>query len=187
MANADAKKDLLAMFLERKRIETQMIDNTERILEILKADEDVQVNKEQVIKAITPIPDAPETNRPIAEVSDSEIETMVTNVIREIGIPANIKGYRYLRTAITMAIKDMGLIDKITTRLYPEVAKLHNTTASRVERAIRHAIEVACDRSDYSVFQKWFGYTISPSKAKPTNSEFVAVIADNLIMELKRL
>lgn len=113
------------------------------------------------------------------------IETMVTDVIHEIGIPAHIKGYQYLRHAIMMVVKDLDIINSITKELYPTVAKDFNTTPSRVERAIRHAIEVAWDRGDTEVLNSFFGYTIANSKGKPTNSEFIAMIADKLRLQIK--
>lgn len=107
----------------------------------------------------------------------------VTNIIHEIGVPAHIKGDRYLRRAIEMAVKDQEIVHAITKVLYPDVAKEYGTTASRVERAIRHAIEVAWDRGDLDTLQKYFGYTVSNAKGKPTNSEFIAMIADKLRLE----
>ena len=100
-------------------------------------------------------------------------------------MPAHIKGYQYLREAIILTINDMDMINAVTKVLYPEVAKRFNTTPSRVERAIRHAIEVAWDRGDVEVLQKFFGYTVSGIKGKPTNSEFIAMIADNLSLRRK--
>ena len=108
------------------------------------------------------------------------LETQVTAIIHEIGVPAHIKGYQYLRDAIVIAVNDMDVINAVTKVLYPEVAKRFNTTPSRVERAIRHAIEVAWDRGDLETLQKYFGYTVSNAKGKPTNSEFIAMIADRL-------
>ena len=113
------------------------------------------------------------------------IETMVTNIIHEIGVPAHIKGYQYLREAIIIAVEDMDVINAITKILYPQVAKTFQTTASRVERAIRHAIEVAWDRGDLDTLQRFFGYTVSNTKGKPTNSEFIALIADKLQLQMK--
>ncbi len=113
------------------------------------------------------------------------IETLVTNVIHEIGVPAHIKGYQYLRQAIIIAVGNMEVINAITKVLYPEVAQVFGTTPSRVERAIRHAIEVAWDRGDLETLQKYFGYTVSNAKGKPTNSEFIALIADKLQLQLK--
>ena len=111
------------------------------------------------------------------------LETTVTSIIHEIGVPAHIKGYQYLREAILIAVDDMDVINAVTKILYPEVAKRFNTTASRVERAIRHAIEVAWDRGDLETLQKYFGYTVSNIKGKPTNSEFIAMIADKLRLQ----
>ena len=113
------------------------------------------------------------------------IEAMVTSIIHEIGVPAHIKGYQYLREAIIIAVNDMDVINAITKVLYPQVAKTFQTTPSRVERAIRHAIEVAWDRGDLDTLQRFFGYTVSNTKGKPTNSEFIALIADKLQLQLK--
>ena len=117
--------------------------------------------------------------------SNGGIEAMVTNIIHEIGVPAHIKGYQYLREAIIIAVGDMDVINAITKVLYPQVAKTFQTTPSRVERAIRHAIEVAWDRGDLDTLQRFFGYTVSNTKGKPTNSEFIALIADKLQLQLK--
>ncbi len=116
-----------------------------------------------------------------------DMETMVTEIIHEIGIPAHIKGYQYLRYAIIMAVDDLDIINSITKELYPTVAKKFNTTPSRVERAIRHAIEVAWDRGDTDVLNSFFGFTIANSKGKPTNSEFIAMIADKLRLQTKHI
>lgn len=111
------------------------------------------------------------------------LKKKVTNVIHEIGVPAHIKGYQYLREAIIIAVKDMDVINAVTKVLYPEVAKTFQTTPMRVERAIRHAIEAAWDRGDLDVLQQFFGYTVSHTKGKPTNSEFISLIADRILME----
>lgn len=110
----------------------------------------------------------------------NDLESQVTKVIHQIGVPAHIKGYQYLRTAILMTIEDNDVINSVTKILYPSVAKQYQTTSSRVERAIRHAIEVAWDRGDLDTLNAYFGYTIQNSRGKPTNSEFIAMIADNL-------
>ena len=115
-----------------------------------------------------------------------DLESTVTAIIHEIGVPAHIKGYQYLRESILIAVKDMDVINAVTKVLYPEVAKRFGTTASRVERAIRHAIEVAWDRGDLETLQKYFGYTVSNTKGKPTNSEFIAMIADKMRLDKKR-
>ncbi|MEE1315585.1 MAG: sporulation transcription factor Spo0A [Faecalimonas sp.] len=113
------------------------------------------------------------------------LENRVTDMIHEIGIPAHIKGYHYLRDAILMAIEDMDVLNAITKILYPTVAKKHQTTSSRVERAIRHAIEVAWNRGKLDTLEELFGYTVSTGKGKPTNSEFIALVADTIRLEQK--
>jgi two-component system response regulator (stage 0 sporulation protein A) len=113
------------------------------------------------------------------------LEALVTNIIHEVGVPAHIKGYQYLREAIMMVVKDIDVINQITKQLYPEIASKYHTTPSRVERAIRHAIEVAWARGQIDTVESIFGYTVSTSKGKPTNSEFIAMIADKLRLELK--
>ena len=113
------------------------------------------------------------------------LETDVTNIIHEIGVPAHIKGYQYLRDAIILSVNDMEMLNSITKILYPTIAKKHQTTASRVERAIRHAIEVAWSRGKMDTIDELFGYTVSTGKGKPTNSEFIALIADKIRLEYK--
>ncbi|MGI5971416.1 MAG: sporulation transcription factor Spo0A [Oscillospiraceae bacterium] len=117
--------------------------------------------------------------------SERSLESVVTEIIHDIGVPAHIKGYQYLRESIITAVKDMDVINAMTKVLYPSVAKSFGTTPSRVERAIRHAIEVAWDRGDLETLQKYFGYTVSDAKGKPTNSEFIAMIADRLSLQLR--
>jgi two-component system response regulator (stage 0 sporulation protein A) len=117
--------------------------------------------------------------------SQENLEALVTNVIHEVGVPAHIKGYQYLREAIMMVIRDTDVINQITKQLYPEIAGKYHTTPSRVERAIRHAIEVAWGRGEQTTVENIFGYTVSAAKGKPTNSEFIAMIADKLRLELK--
>lgn len=112
-----------------------------------------------------------------------DLEASITNIIHEIGVPAHIKGYMYLREAITMVYNDIELLGSITKVLYPDIATKFNTTASRVERAIRHAIEVAWSRGNIDSISSLFGYTVNVSKAKPTNSEFIAMVADRLRLE----
>ena len=123
--------------------------------------------------------------QPLRRSTQQSIESLVTGIIHEIGVPAHIKGYQYLREAIIIAVNDMDVINAITKVLYPQVAKTFQTTPSRVERAIRHAIEVAWDRGDLDTLQRFFGYTVSNTKGKPTNSEFIALIADKLQLQLK--
>ena len=120
-----------------------------------------------------------------ARISDVDLETRVTNILHEIGVPAHIRGYHYMREAILMAIDDIDVLNYITKELYPSIAKKCNTTPSRVERAIRHAIEVAWSRGKVDAIDSLFGYTVSTNKGKPTNSEFIALIADRLRLELK--
>ena len=114
-----------------------------------------------------------------------DLETEITNIIHEVGVPAHIKGYMYLREAITMVVNDMELLSAVTKELYPSIAKKYNTTASRVERAIRHAIEVAWGRGQIEAINRLFGYTVHGDKGKPTNSEFIAIIADKLRLQNK--
>ena len=118
-------------------------------------------------------------------ITDTELELMVTEIIHQIGVPAHIKGYHYLREAILLSIKNSEIINSVTKLLYPTVAKNFSTTSSRVERAIRHAIEVAWDRGDIDVLNSYFGYTIQNDRGKPTNSEFIAMISDKLRLKLK--
>lgn len=114
-----------------------------------------------------------------------DLEIDITNIIHEVGVPAHIKGYQYLRDAITMVVEDMDLLGAVTKELYPAIAKINNTTPSRVERAIRHAIEVAWNRGKIETINMLFGYTVQNDKGKPTNSEFIAIIADKLRLERK--
>lgn len=116
---------------------------------------------------------------------EENLEALVTNIIHEVGVPAHIKGYQYLREAIMMVVNDIDVINQITKSLYPKIAFKFGTTPSRVERAIRHAIEVAWGRGQQEAVESIFGYTISAAKGKPTNSEFIAMIADKLRLELK--
>lgn len=114
-----------------------------------------------------------------------DVELQVTEILHQIGVPAHIKGYHYLRDSILMAIETPEIINAVTKQLYPSVAKQYETTSSRVERAIRHAIEVAWDRGDVDVLNSYFGYTIHNTRGKPTNSEFIAMISDKLRLQMK--
>ncbi len=143
-------------------------------------------------KRISQIADISNSNQEIESAEKSvdvyevgTIENDVTEIIREIGIPAHIKGYQYIREGIIMAIKDINMLNYITKLLYPSIAKKYKTTSSSVERAIRHAIEVAWGRGKIEVIEEMFGYTVSAGKGKPTNSEFIALIADKLRIEYK--
>ncbi|MGN0165149.1 MAG: sporulation transcription factor Spo0A [Lachnospiraceae bacterium] len=120
-----------------------------------------------------------------ANIKEYNLESDVTNIIHEIGVPAHIKGYQYLRDAIMMSVDNTEMLGSITKQLYPSIAKLHKTTPSRVERAIRHAIEVAWNRGKMETLNELFGYTVNGGKGKPTNSEFVALIADKIRLEYK--
>ncbi len=131
-------------------------------------------------------------NRAVSETKkatsyEKNLETKITKIIQEIGVPAHIKGYLYLREAITMVIEDMDYLGAVTKELYPCVAEKFNTTPSRVERAIRHAIEVAWNRGKIDTIERIFGYTVNNNKGKPTNSEFIALIADKLRLEQESL
>lgn len=117
--------------------------------------------------------------------SEPSLEIQVTDILHQIGVPAHIKGYHYLRDSIIMAIETPDIINAVTKQLYPSVAKRYDTTASRVERAIRHAIEVAWDRGDVDILNSYFGYTIHNTRGKPTNSEFIAMISDRLRLHMK--
>ncbi|WP_316248729.1 sporulation transcription factor Spo0A [Zongyangia hominis] len=116
---------------------------------------------------------------------EPDLEVMVTEIIHQIGVPAHIKGYHYLRESIMLAVQNPDIINSVTKQLYPTVAKKFDTTSSRVERAIRHAIEVAWDRGDVDTLNAYFGYTIHNGRGKPTNSEFIAMISDKLRLKLK--
>lgn len=114
-----------------------------------------------------------------------DMEIVVTDIIHQLGVPAHIKGYHYLRTAILYSIEDKNLLDSVTKLLYPTVAGIYDTTSSRVERAIRHAIEIAWDRGNVDTLNSFFGYTVDTGKGKPTNSEFIALITDKLRLRYK--
>ena len=129
----------------------------------------------------------PPTERasPASAKAKPSLEIQVTEILHQIGVPAHIKGYHYLRDSIMMAIQTPDIINAVTKQLYPSVAKRYETTSSRVERAIRHAIEVAWDRGDVDILNSYFGYTIHNTRGKPTNSEFIAMISDKLRLEMK--
>ncbi|HLR80063.1 MAG TPA: sporulation transcription factor Spo0A [Bacillota bacterium] len=135
------------------------------------------------IRQVQGIPSFSLTKRGKKREKKRDLEASITNIIHEIGVPAHIKGYMYLREAITMVYNDIELLGSITKVLYPDIAKKFKTTSSRVERAIRHAIEVAWSRGNVDSISALFGYTVSISKAKPTNSEFIAMVADRLRLE----
>lgn len=118
-------------------------------------------------------------------VNDKNLEVTISDIMRQIGVPAHIKGYTYLRQSILLTVRNPELMHSVTKELYPTIAKTNSTTSSRVERAIRHAIEVAWDRGDVDVLSSYFGYTIQNSRGKPTNSEFIAMISDKLRLSIK--
>lgn len=146
-------------------------------------DMELLVNRIKQVKETTE--NAKTENKNGINCSEIDLETKVTNILHEIGVPAHIRGYHYMREAIIMAIGDIDVLNYITKELYPSIAKKCNTTPSRVERAIRHAIEVAWSRGRIDAIDNLFGYTINNHKGKPTNSEFIALISDRLRLELK--
>ncbi len=148
-------------------------------------DMDVLTNRiRQVVDQSLPLPTSNFHHQlTITAPSTKNIDTSITNLIHEIGVPAHIKGYLYLREAITMVYNDIEILGSITKVLYPKIAEKFNTTPSRVERAIRHAIEVAWSRGNVEAIKNLFGYTVNISKAKPTNSEFIAMVADRLRLQ----
>lgn len=138
------------------------------------------------VKPLMPIRcDLPVESRPAAKIDSHDLELVVTNIIHELGVPAHIKGYQFIRSGIMMAVDNMEVINSITKQLYPELAKKYHTTPSRVERAIRHSIEVAWNRGKSEALEDMFGYTISSGKGKPTNSEFIAMIADKIRLQIR--
>ena len=149
---------------------------TKRIREMFST-QDVETKRRSVSTQVVQREAAATSRGPI------DLETEIISIIHEIGVPAHIKGYMYLREAITMVVNDMELLSAVTKELYPSIAKKYNTTASRVERAIRHAIEVAWSRGKVDTINQLFGYTVHTTKGKPTNSEFIAMIADKLRLE----
>ncbi len=152
-----------------------------RIRELVNSPEPKQTNKVIVTKEVKP------NYISISNQASKEeiLEIKVTNIIHEIGVPAHIKGYQYLRDGIMMVVNNIEVINQITKQLYPDLAKKYKTTPSRVERAIRHAIEVAWNRGQIETVESIFGYTVNSNKGKPTNSEFIAMIADKLRLDLK--
>ena len=149
---------------------------------------DVQILAERVSQLISwrsiGVSAAAMPNTPLIR-SRSDLEMMISEIMHQVGVPAHIKGYQYLREAIILSIEDTEMISSVTKVLYPTVAKTFKTTPSRVERAIRHAIEVAWDRGDVDVLSSYFGYTIQNQRGKPTNSEFIAMISDKLRLKLR--
>ncbi len=136
-----------------------------------------------VIKALAG--STPPEKENVQALKNTDLETIVTDIIHDLGVPAHIKGYHYIRTAIMMVVENMDMLNYITKRLYPEIAKQYRTTSSRVERAIRHSIEVAWTRGHQETMNEIFGYTIQTYKGKPTNSEFIAMVADRIRLQVK--
>lgn len=150
----------------------------------------LQVLGERIQQIARQTKSKPESNAgnivmPMQEKTPKNIEVEVTRIIHEIGVPAHVKGYQYLRDAIMLVVDEVNFLGAVTKELYPAIAEKYDTTASRVERAIRHAIELAWDRGDIDKINKFFGYTINGEKGKPTNSEFIAIIADKLRLDNK--
>lgn len=182
------------MRLEKRPVIMLMssVDNSEFEKEVIAAGADYYFIKPfdadmlaQRIKQITAWKNRNMKNE-ITEMSGTDdLEVIVSEIMHQIGVPAHIKGYQYLRTAIILSISDRMMLESVTKVLYPTVAKIYKTTPSRVERAIRHAIEVAWDRGDVDVLSSYFGYTIQNTRGKPTNSEFIAMISDKLRLKLK--
>ena len=162
---------------QSEEIEQELLDSGFSFFFVKPFDESVLVSR--VMKA------AGNTSRPQPLSQDSD-ELTVTEILHQIGVPAHIKGYQFLRDAILLTTQDHSYINAVTKRLYPEIAKRNGTTASRVERAIRHAIEVAWDRGDVDTLNSYFGYTIHNLRGKPTNSEFIAMISDKMRLDKKR-
>jgi len=158
-----------ATYVFLKPIETDIL--VERVIQFAKTAREEELDAERQASRVN----APPPN----------LEIMVTDIIHQIGVPAHIKGYHYLRDSIMLAVNNPEIINSVTKQLYPTVAKKNNTTSSRVERAIRHAIEVAWDRGDVDVLTSYFGYTIHNGRGKPTNSEFIAMISDKLRLKIK--
>lgn len=147
---------------------------------------DIKWSGESALQAASFPPDAANgVSTPVESAPAHDLETDVTDMIHEIGVPAHIKGYQYLREAIMMSVQDMEMLNAITKLLYPSIAGKYQTTPSRVERAIRHAIEVAWSRGRMETLDALFGYTINTGKGKPTNSEFIALITDKLRLKYR--
>lgn len=150
-------------------------------------DNDMLLSRIKNLRQTTKLPDMKMVNayEKVGQTPRKSLEEEVTSIIHEVGVPAHIKGYQYLRDAIIMSVQDMDMLNCITKVLYPTIAKKYQTTASRVERAIRHAIEVAWSRGKMDTIDEMFGYTVSTCKGKPTNSEFIALITDRIRLQMK--
>ena len=143
------------------------------------------VEPSSVAKRVQSLADWKKENSKKVGFVERDTEVVISDIMRQIGVPAHIKGYQYLRTAIDLSINDAEMLEGVTKLLYPTIAKMYSTTSSRVERAIRHAIEVAWNRGDVDVLSSYFGYTIQSDRGKPTNSEFIAMIADRIKLSMR--
>ena len=179
--NVDAPKFILVTGITNKKLIEEAF--TYGVSNCIIKPFDYDILAEKILQSVS----AKKQERAEAIADDYDLESHVTRIIHQIGIPAHIKGYQYIRYAIMMVAKDNKVINEVTKTLYPAVARKFETTPSRVERAIRHAIEVAWDRGDVDVLNSFFGYTIQNTKGKPTNSEFIAMIADNLRLKMKNV
>lgn len=155
----------------------------EKLVTSIKAAQAKGLSAEDILEIITNVLCEEKIPQPRISQNESNIEKRVTEILIELGMPAHIKGFRYARTAIIMAYNDPNIMSSVTKSLYPDVATQHLTSPSRVERAIRHGIETTWDRAAPEIIEKYFGYTVNESKGKPTNSEFVAMIADKLSIQ----
>ena len=177
-ASANAKKPALFLLLPYEDINVENMSSAASKIIIKPCDTDILIeNIHSYMLA--------EKQEKFNKFMDANIEVQVTNIMHQIGVPAHITGYHFLRTAICIAIKDDNKLTSVTKVLYPEVAKQYKTSASRVERAMRHAVEVAWDRGDVDVLTGFFGYTVNSAKGKPTNSEFISLIADHIRLKHK--
>lgn len=163
------------------RVEVDFFEEDDEIKQIIITKSDIKGGTEE-IGAMADVNES----QTVSSESEKDIIFSITEYMHQIGIPAHIKGYKYLRDAILMGYENSSVLNSITKRLYPEIARKYQTTPSRVERAIRHAIEVAWNRGNPERFEKLFGYTISSQKGRPTNSEFIAIVTDGLIINHKK-
>lgn len=185
LLNTIKDKDYFPMFIvtsafNNSMVEKQIMENN-RCYYMLEPFE-TSVLLSQVDKMCSDI-DTPEKQHGVY--TEQQQKVVITEILHQIGVPAHVKGYHYLREAIYLSVNDTAMMSSVTKQLYPAVAKKFKTTASRVERAVRHGIEIAWDRGDVDVLNSYFGYTIQNSRGKPTNSEFIAMIADKIRMKMK--
>lgn len=184
-------KELPKLHLEHKPLILLMssVDNSYFEQQVLSLGVDYYLLKpfdvQMLAERITQLTGTAQAGQRNINATGADLEVTVSDIMRQIGVPAHIKGYQYLREAILISVNDSQMMDSVTKVLYPTVAKTYQTTSSRVERAIRHAIEVAWDRGDVDVLSSYFGYTIQNTRGKPTNSEFIAMISDKLRLRMK--